>query len=181
MDNIKKIILLLGVILLCGCSKVDGTWCSYTETFSSLVITSDDITQEQLNNVVKTISKLENLKSYDVVEYLDNGNPVINIYFLNKEGMNNSESLLNNLKGVSRVEKKSFEVPSTSLVIKNSKYTYGTNLDNVDAISKDGSLEFKDDKVYLKDNDVTYYYKDKMLCTDLECSSVLIKSKKKTC
>ena len=67
------------------------------------------------------------------------------------------------------------------MVIKNSKYTYGTNLDNVDAISKDGSLEFKDDKVYLKDNDVTYYYKDKMLCTDLDCSSVLIKSKKKTC
>ena len=102
MDNIKKIILVLGVILLCGCSKIDGAWCSYTETFSSLVI-------------------------------------------------------------------------------KNSKYTYGTNLDNVDAISKDGSLEFKDDKVYLKDNDVTYYYKDKMLCTDLDCSSVLIKSKKKTC
>ena len=95
--------------------------------------------------------------------------------------MNNSEALLNNLKGVSRVEKKSFEVPRTSLVIKNSKYTYGTNLDNVDAISKEGSLEFKDDKVYLKDNDVTYYYKDKMLCTDLDCSSVLIKSKKKTC
>ena len=63
MDNIKKIILVLGVILLCGCSKIDGAWCSYTETFSSLVITSDDITQEQLNNVVKTISKLENLKS----------------------------------------------------------------------------------------------------------------------
>ena len=85
MDNIKKIILVLGVILLCGCSKIDGAWCSYTETFSSLVITSDDITQEQLNNVVKTISKLENLKSYDVVEYLDNGNPVINIYFLNNQ------------------------------------------------------------------------------------------------
>ena len=90
MDNIKKIILVLGVILLCGCSKIDGAWCSYTETFSSLVITSDDITQEQLNNVVKTISKLENLKSYDVVEYLDNGNPVINIYFLNKEDYNKS-------------------------------------------------------------------------------------------
>ena len=71
MDNIKKIILVLGVILLCGCSKIDGAWCSYTETFSSLVITSDDITQEQLNNVVKTISKLENLKSLMQMMYIN--------------------------------------------------------------------------------------------------------------
>ena len=71
-----------------------------------------------------------------------------------------------------------FLLSFTILVITSAFYLFLNTKDIL--LVSDLTADFRD-KVYLKDNDVTYYYKDKMLCTDLDCSSVLIKSKKKTC
>lgn len=181
MKKIRLVILMIGILIITGCSKLEGTWCTYTETYSSLVLTDNSITSEQLDNIKKVVANLEYLKSFDVVDDLESGNPVINIYFNVKEGMDNSEALLNNLKGVKRVEKKSFEIPKEKLIIDKNSYVYGTNLDNVDAFLNEGEAILNKDEVYLKEDDLTFYYRDNLLCKDLECNNTFQKSRNKDC
>lgn len=170
----KVLFLLFAIFILSGCSKFEGTWCQKTEVFSTLVILNEKYTTNEYKNIINKIEKLESLKNYDVVDELENGNTTINIYFNNKAGMNASEEVLSNLKGINKIETKSFVVVSQKLNIVKDEYVYGLNLDNIDAAIYKGRINSDKDTLIL--GDFKLYYKDKLLCLDQECTSFLTKS-----
>ena len=175
----KKILMLLLITLLCGCSKYEGTWYQKNEIFSTLVILEEDYTSKEYNNILNKVQGLNYLRGYDVVDDIEKGNTTINIYFNNKIGMNSSEEVLKDLDGIESIEIKSFEVTSQKLVIEDDTYNYGLNLDNVDAKEYKGKYEESNNVLTL--GDFKLYYKDKLLCLDSECTSFLVKSKTDDC
>ena len=175
----KKILMLLLITLLCGCSKYEGTQCQKNEIFSTLVILEEDYTSKEYNNILNKVQGLNYLRGYDVVDDIEKGNTTINIYFNNKIGMNSSEEVLKDLDGIESIEIKSFEVTSQKLVIEDDTYNYGLNLDNVDAKEYKGKYEESNNVLTL--GDFKLYYKDKLLCLDSECTSFLVKSKTDDC
>ena len=176
----KKILTLIFMImLLCGCSKYEGTWCQKSEVFSTLVILEDNYTTKEYNNILDKVENLNYLRGFDIVDDIEKGNTTINIYFNNKVGMNDSEDILKDLYGVISVEVKSFEVTSQKLVLKDGTYNYGLNLDNVDA--KEYKRKYKEKNNVLTLDNFKLYYKDKFLCLDSECTGFLTKSKTDDC
>ena len=175
----KKILMLLLITLLCGCSKYEGKKRKKNEIFSTLVILEEDYTSKEYNNILNKVQGLNYLRGYDVVDDIEKGNTTINIYFNNKIGMNSSEEVLKDLDGIESIEIKSFEVTSQKLVIEDDTYNYGLNLDNVDAKEYKGKYEESNNVLTL--GDFKLYYKDKLLCLDSECTSFLVKSKTDDC
>ena len=90
---------------------------------------------------------------------------------------------LSKLSGIDKIEKKSFIVTSEKLEVKGkNKYTYSTNLDNVDALVENGTYSLDEDNKLSIEGDRNFFLKDKFVCTDEECTNILTKkSKTNTC
>ena len=180
--KIKRVfLLLLGCMVITGCdAKFQGTWCRYTEVYSSNVILKEDATDLEIKSISKYIGTIGNLKSFDIIDEIENTKTMIAIYYKNNEKISDVEEYISKLDGVEKVESKTFKTATEKLVI-NKTYTYGNNLDNVDALEESGSYEITDNQIILKENEKTFYYKDKYLCTDDSCSTILTKVKGKDC
>ena len=71
----KKILTLIFMImLLCGCSKYEGTWCQKSEVFSTLVILEDNYTTKEYNNILDKVENLNYLRGFDIVDDIEKGN-----------------------------------------------------------------------------------------------------------
>lgn len=177
----KMLLLIFCTLILTGCNKFKGTWCRYTETYSHLLILEDDIKEEELNNIKKVVEKIPEKKSYDVIDDIENGNTVLTIYYTNKTDLDKNSPSLKGLAGISKIETKSFIIPSQKLVIKDNQYEYGYDLDNIGSSIEIGEYKIENDMLTLKMSNKNFYYKNKFLCTDANCNFFLQKSKNNEC
>jgi hypothetical protein len=173
--------LILFVFLLSGCAKdFQGTWCLYTETPSSLVILKSDISDNELTKIKDYLNSLSNLKSFDVINNIEEAYQMINVYYTSKDNISDIESKLQSLSGIASVTDKTLNTPKEELVITNDNYTYGINLDNISASESTGKYTIKNNTLTL-DNNNKFYYKDKYLCNDQTCTVIYTKANGSTC
>src|SRR5574344_314253 len=94
--------------ILSGCSKdFYGTWCLYTETPSSLVVLNNDVSDNDINNLKNYITKnITDLKSYDVIDSIENSNKMITIYYNSSENIANYQDKISSMSGVESVTQK---------------------------------------------------------------------------
>lgn len=182
MKNIKYILVIGLCFLLTGCAKdFKGTWCLYTDTPSSLVVLNKDIIDNDLNTIKNFIeTDITDLKTYDVIDSIEDSNQMIIIYYLNKDNINKYQDVLSTLNGVDSVTEKELNTPVEELDITSDSYTYGTQLDTVYASNNTGTYKINNNTLTL-DTDTLFYYKDSYLCYDKSCSKFLVKSNGSTC
>lgn len=181
MKKLECLFLILFIFLLSGCVKdFKGTWCLYTETPSSLVILNSDISANDLTKIKDYLNKVSNLKSFDVINNIDDANQMINVYYTNTDNIGDVESTLQTFNGVTSVTDKTLNTPKEQLIITSDNYTYGINLDNINATESTGKYTIKNNKLTLDNNNV-FYYKDKYLCNDNTCSIIYTKVNGSTC
>lgn len=182
MKRIKLLGLIAMIFVLCGCqSKYIGTWCRYSDTPTTLVIFKDDITDEQINKLVEYVKTIEDLKSYDVIPIIEGSSRMLTVYYQKEDNMEKFEEEIKKFEGISQTKSTKVNTPVDKLVIKgNNKYVYDTSLNNLSAMEYNGIYEI--DKNVLKlDNETVFYYKNKFLCYDKDCNTILTKSNKTDC
>ncbi|MDD5836242.1 MAG: hypothetical protein PUD34_03410 [bacterium] len=180
----KKLLIMFSCLLmLTGCNNFKGTWCRSTEVFGTIIITKKDTTTKQLAAIEEAIKNYGKYKSYDVIDSIEKGNTSITIYFKESSDADIMATTLSKLSGIDKIEKKSFIVTSEKLEVKGkNKYTYSTNLDNVDALVENGTYSLDEDNKLSIEGDRNFFLKDKFVCTDEECTNILTKkSKTNTC
>ena len=182
MKHIKYLSLLVLCFALFGCSKdLKGTWCLYTETPSSLVVLNNEISDDNLNIIINYITKnIADLKSYDVINPIEDSNKMITIYYNNADNISKYQDAISKYTGVVSATEKELNTTVEELDINDSNYSYGTKLDTLYAFKNDGTYNIKNNKLTL-DSNKEFYYKDNYLCYDESCNQFLIKSKTSTC
>jgi hypothetical protein len=180
--NIKYFALIIMCFILSGCSKdFYGTWCLYTETPSSLVVLNNDVSDNDINNLKNYITKnITDLKSYDVIDSIENSNKMITIYYNSSENIANYQDKISSMSGVESVTQKNLNTTVEELDITNSSYSYGAKLDTLYAFKTDGTYKAKGNVITL-DSNKKFYYKNNYLCYDENCDQFLIKSTSDTC
>lgn len=178
----KKIaILIISLLLLSGCSnKFKGTWCLYSEISTSLVILNDDVTSEQINLINQYIKSLKDVRSFDLVDNIEEANKMINIYYMDKTNVESYENRLRTYKGVKRVENKILNQAKEKLVLSKDSYVYGINLNTEYSTETNGTYRIEEDTVIL-DHKNEFYFKNRFLCKDKDCNVIFTKSNKKSC
>ena len=181
MKKIKIFIMFICLVLLTGCNnKYYGTWCLYEEIASTLIVLNDNVTDSEINNIIKYIDTIPDLKSHDTIDKIDEANKMINVYYNSKDNLDEYENKLKTFSGVKKVENKMLNQAKEKLVITKKDYTYGTNMNSLSAKESKGIYNINNDSITL-DNDTTMYYKDKFLCKDKDCNVILTKSKNNVC
>lgn len=181
MKNIKYILIVSLCFLLTGCSKnYIGTWCLYTQTPSSLIVLSNDITDGDLASLKSFIENdITDLKTYDVLDKIENSNQMITIYYTSSDNIHKYQDIISTLNGVDSVTEKELNTTVEELDITNDEYTYGTQLDSIYASNSNGNYTIKDNTITIDNK--KFYYKDSYLCYDETCSKFLTKSTNNTC
>jgi len=175
----KLLILLVSILMLCGCNKFSGTWCRSTEVFGVIIVTTSDITDSELSNIESIIKASGTYKTYDVLDDIKKANTSITIYFKESSLADDLVTSLDGVDGIEKTEKKSFIVTSEKLEVKKkNQYTYSTNLDNEDSNVTSGTWVLNDDGTLTIDGPLTFYYKDKFVCSDKDCTNILTKKSK---
>ena len=101
---------------------------------------------------------------------------MINVYYSTKDNMDSYKATLEKNSNILKVENKMINKAKEKIVINGNYYMYGKNLTSLNTYESKGSL--KKDKNTIKIGDNTFYYKDKFLCADIECSVIFTKSDK---
>lgn len=173
--------MLVVVIILCGCSnKFEGTWCKYSDVATTLVILSNDISNSDLNKITTYVGKITNLKSYDIIDKIEDASKMITIYYKDDNKIEDYEKELKKFNGVSNLKSSKMNTVVDKLVLKNSKYTFGRSLNSLSAEENSGSYKESGNTLTL-DNGMNFYYKDKFLCYDEGCNELLSKAKGNDC
>ena len=181
MKKIKVLLLMLFVIFLSGCaSKFEGTWCKYSDIPSSLVILSSDISDDELRNVIDYISSIPDLKTYDVIDKIEEASIMITVYYTKDDNINNYDSSLRKYSKVKEVKSSRMNTVVDKLVIGKKDYVYDKSLNDLSASETKGSYTKENNKIILEDGSV-FYYKDKFLCYDSSCNEILTKAKGSDC
>lgn len=181
MKRVKVLVLIFSVMLLCGCgNKFQGTWCKYSDVASTLIILNNDITDEQLNNLTSFIKEIANLKTYDIIDRIEDASKMITVYYKNEDNIQEHEDMIKTFSGISKVKSKPVNEVVDKLVVKKEDYTLGRSLNDFTANEMSGKYKIEKDTLLL-DDDVKFYYKDKFLCYDKDCNSFLTKSKTNDC
>ena len=174
-------VLVLVVILLSGCgSKFKGTWCRYVEVPSSLVVLKAEVSEEEYQKILQYIGTITNLRSYDIVNDIEDATTLVNIYYMNEENIANYENDFRSLSGVSKVENKRISVVEDKLTINDKNYIFDTSLNSLAASEVKGNYNIKDDLLTLEGG-TKFYFKNKFLCYDDACNKFLTKSIGATC
>ena len=181
MKRVKVLLILLVLILLCGCdNKFQGTWCKYSDVATTLIVLTDDVSDEQINNITNYIKKIENLKSYDIIDKIEEASKMITIYYKNEDHIAEYENKIKSFSGINKVKSTRVNEVVDKLVVNKETYTLGRSLNNLTANEMSGKYKIENDTLSLDDN-VKFYYKNKYLCYDESCSDVLTKSKTNDC
>lgn len=173
--------LIFGLILLCGCeNKFQGVWCKYSDVASTLIVLKEDVEDLQINGITNYIKTIENLKSYDIIDKIEESSKMITIYYKTDEGISEYEKIFNTMEGISKIKSTRVNEVVDKLVVKKEDYTLGRELNNLTANEMSGKYKIEDNTLLL-DDDVKFYYKNKYLCYDKDCNNVLTKSKTNDC
>ena len=182
MKRIKIMGLIAMLILLTGCqSKFTGTWCRYSDVATTLVILSDNVSDDQINKIVEYVNTIPDLKSYDLIPIIEGSSRMLTVYYKNEDNISSYEEVIKTYEGVKQTKSTKVNTPVDKLVIKgNNKYVYDKSLNNLSAMEYNGIYEIKGNELKL-DNETVFYYKNKFLCYDKECNTILTKSKNLDC
>jgi hypothetical protein len=181
MKKFLTLILIMICLLCSGCKKdFAGTWCLYTETPSSLILLDNNINDNDLNNIKAYIESISNLKTYDVINNIEDANNMITIYYTSKDNISTYQDKIMIMNGVLSVKENDLNTPVEELTISSDNYTYGTKLDTIDASKKEGTYTINGNNLIL-DNNKSFYYKNKFLCYDKDCNTLMTKSSSNTC
>lgn len=183
--NMKKIsvIILVGfVIFLSGCtSKFNGTWCRYSDVPSSLIVLKKDYNDYKYKELINYINKIPNLRSFDVVDDIEDSSILITVYYNNEENISTYENEIRKYDIVDRTEFKKLNIVVDKLNIQgNNTYTFDMSLNSLSAREIKGKYSIQSDILKL-DNENTFYYKNKFLCYDKDCNMLMTKSISSTC
>ena len=181
MKRIKVLLMLAILVILSGCTnKFEGTWCKYSDVATTLVILSNDISDNDLNKITTYIAKLSNLKSYDIIDKIEEASKMITIYYKDENKIEVYEKDLKNFTGVKTLKSSKMNTVVDKLVLKNSDYTFGKSLNSLDAQETKGKYKENGNSITL-DNGINFYYKDKFLCYDEGCNDLMSKAKGNDC
>ncbi|MBR1417262.1 MAG: hypothetical protein IJ572_05565 [Bacilli bacterium] len=173
-------ILLIGMVLSGCSSKFEGTWCRFSDVPSSLVILTDEISEIDLNNITSYINTITDLKSYDIIDKIENASKMITIYYKSDNNINDYEKSIKSYSGVVSIKSTMMNEVVDKLIISDKNYVYDKSLNNLSATETKGTYKTEGDKLSL-DNGVDFYYKDKFLCYDKDCTGLLTKANGSDC
>ncbi len=181
MKNVKLIIILFLFIIITGCaSKFEGTWCKYSDVATSLVILNENISDDNLNKITDYLKTIDDIKSYDVIDKIEDSSKMITIYYKNEDNIEKYEQELKKYSDINSIKSFKQNAVVDELIIKNDSYVYDKSLTTLDAYEYKGNYKINKNIIEL-DNNFKFYYKDKFLCYDEYCNEILTKSKKSTC
>ena len=181
MKRIKIVWLVICLILLSGCSsKFEGIWCKYSDVATSLVILNSDVSDNQILEITNYIKTIDNLKSYDIIDRIEEASKMITIYYKNEDNISKYEEKLVAFSGVTRVKSTKVNEVVDKLIVKKDSYIYDKSLNDLSANEVKGSYEIENNTLIL-DNNIKFYYKNKYLCYDEACNIILTKSKSNDC
>ena len=181
MKRVRVLLLVFCLILLCGCdNKFQGTWCKYSDVATTLIILTNDVTDAQINDITEYVKTIPNLKSYDIIEKIEEASKMITVYYKNEDNLDEYDSKIKTFSGINRVKTTRVNEVVDKLVVKKESYTLGRELNNLTANEISGKYKIDNDTLIL-DDDVNFYYKNKYLCYEKECNNVLTKSKTNDC
>ena len=181
MKRVKILIVLFALILLCGCdNKFHGTWCKYNDVATTLIVLTEDVNDNQITEITNYIKKIENLKSFDIIDKIEDASKMITIYYKNEDNISEYENKLKTFGGINKVKSTRVNEVVDKLVVKKQDYTLGRSLNNLTANEMSGKYKIENDTLILDDN-IKFYYKNKYLCYDKDCNDVLTKSKTNDC
>jgi len=181
MKKIKVILPLLFILLLTGCgSKFEGTWCKYSDVATTLVILSNDISDDDMNKITEYIKTIKDLKSYDIIDKIEDASKMITIYYKSEDNIDGYEDKLREYNGITKIKSTKQNAVVDELIIKKDTYVYDKSLTSLDAYEYKGKYKVEDNVIEL-DEGIKFYYKDNFLCYDKDCNNLLIKTKKNSC
>lgn len=181
MKRVKIFIILICLFLICGCSsKFEGTWCKYSDVATSLVILKNDINDNEINKITDYIKTIDNLKSYDIIDKIEEASKMITIYYKNEDNISSYEDKIKSFNGVDSIKSTKVNEVVDKLIIKKKEYIYDKSLNNLSATEDKGSYTI-DNNTLILDNNTKFYYKNKYLCYDEMCNLVMTKSKTNDC
>lgn len=181
MKRAKILLLIFGLILLCGCdNKFRGTWCKFSDVATTLIVLNEDVSDNQIDEITNYVKTIENLKSYDIIDKIEEASKMITIYYKNEDNISSYEEQLKTFGGISKIKSTRVNEVVDKLVVKKEDYTLGRSLNNLTAEEMSGKYKIEDNVLLLDDN-VKFYYKNKYLCYDETCNNVLTKSKTSDC
>ena len=181
MKRVKLLLIVFSLILLCGCdNKFQGTWCRYSDVATTLVVLTDDISDKQINDITNYIKTISNLKSYDIIDKIEDASKMITIYYKSEDNIDEYEKMIKTFTGINSIKSTKVNEVVDKLVVKKDDYTLGRSLNNLTANEMSGKYKIDNNTLILDDN-VKFYYKNKYLCYDQDCNSLLTKSKTNDC
>lgn len=167
--------------LLCGCtSKFQGTWCKYSDVATSLVVLDENVSDSDINEIINYIQTIKNLKSYDIIDKIEEASKMITIYYKDEENIEEYQEKLKTYNGVSYIKYNRLNTVLDKLVIKKDSYVFDTSLNSLSASELSGKYEIEKNTLTL-DNGTKFYYKNKFLCYDYNCNDILTKAKGNEC
>ncbi len=181
MKRLKIFLLLLVVGMSTGCaSKFQGTWCKFAMVPTSLVILDYDISESDLNNIVEYVKTIDNLKSFDVIEKIEEASKMITVYYKNEDNISNYQDNIKKYSGVRDIKYTSLDTVLDKLTIKRDSFIFDKGLNDLSASEITGTYVIENNTLKL-DNNTEFYYKDKFLCYDKDCNEILTKAKGAEC
>ena len=124
----KSLILLVCLFFLSGCSKIKGTWCRYIQTYSVYGIVKDDISNEQKNEVFKYFDTVENMKTYDYLDDVEDAKGMFIIYLKDNTNQNIIKDKLQTFDFIYKADKKDIQSPQEELKLGNKDFVYKYDL-----------------------------------------------------
>lgn len=175
MKKIKGLLIVLVSIILCGCqNKFNGTWCLYTEVPSSLVIFSDNVSNDDISTLTKYLESLKDVVSFDLIDNIESANKMFNIYYTSKDNIESYKEKISKYSFVKTVENKMINKAKEKIIVKDKTFEYGKNLNTLYATEIKGNTIINGNTITLDGTE--FYYKDKFICADKDCTVIFTKS-----
>ena len=177
----KTFLLLVSLLLLCGCNKAKGTWCRYIQTYSVYGIVRDDISEEEKQQVFSYFDTVEDMKSYDYLDDVEDAKGMFIIYLKDDTHTREVKGALEKFAFIYEAGLRDIESKEEELIIGNKEFTYKYNLTESNSSSYEGTYKIEDNTIKTNVDSLRFYLKDDYLCKEFTCNTIYVKSKNKTC
>ena len=177
----KSLILLVCLFFLCGCSKIKGTWCRYIQTYSVYGIVKDDISSEQKEEVFKYFDTVENKKTYDYLDDVEDAKGMFIIYLKDNSNQNEIKKKLQTFDFIYKADTKDIQSPQEELKLGNKDFVYKYDLTESSSSSLEGTYKVEDNTINTSVDDLKFYVRDNYICKEFTCKNIYVKSKSKVC
>lgn len=184
-------VILVFVIFLAGCgNKYEGYWCRYTENASIVILLDDNITAEENDELIKTITSYDNLLSYTYYDksiFDEEITDIYNSYFVSFDSTDGVTSYIEQivkLPGVLDATQNSAKTDFEFYHLdRNNKYTFANSDEALEEDIISGKYKIKNGVITFtpndSDNTKMLYIKDDHLCSDAQCTLIFAKSNEK--